>query len=87
MTIVENSKLNKLRDISSTISFIRNLNNLKSTLSQAFKNLFEYLKSMASYRSVYRNLEHFENIGPNWSKLGSFVDKHHILHVVDLIFG
>ena len=25
--------------------------------------------------------------GPNWSKLGSFVDKHHILHVTDLIFG
>ena len=27
----------------------------------------------------------FENSGPNWSKLSSFVDKHHILHVIDLI--
>ena len=30
---------------------------------------------------------YFENIGPNWSKLGSFVDEHHTLHVIDLIFG
>ena len=30
---------------------------------------------------------YFENSGPNWSKLGSFLDKHHISHVIDLIFG
>ena len=32
---------------------------------------------------MYKNRAYFENIGPNWSKLGSFVDiKHHILHVI-----
>ena len=36
---------------------------------------------------VYKTLENFENIGPNWSKLGSFVGKHHILHVIDLAFS
>ena len=34
---------------------------------------------------MYKNRPYFENSGPNWSKLGSFVDKHHILHVIDLI--
>ena len=29
----------------------------------------------------------FESSGPNWSKVGSFVDRHVILHVIDLIFG
>ena len=27
----------------------------------------------------------YENSGPNWSKLGSFIDKRHIIHVIDLI--
>ena len=36
---------------------------------------------------MYKNRAYFENSGSNWSKLGSFVDKHHILHVIDLIFG
>ena len=43
--------------------------------------------SIVNYRAVYKNLEYFENIGPNWSKLGSFVDKHRTLDVIDLIFG
>ena len=34
-----------------------------------------------------KNRPYFENSDPNWSKLGSFVDKYHILHVIDLIFG
>ena len=29
----------------------------------------------------------FANTGPNWSKLGSFVDKHHILDAIDVTFG
>ena len=33
---------------------------------------------------MYKNRAYFENSGPNWSKLGSFVDKHHILHMTDL---
>ena len=35
---------------------------------------------------MYKNFPYFENSGPNWSKLGIFVDKRHILHVIDLIF-
>ena len=33
---------------------------------------------------MYKNCPYFENSGPNcsWSKLGSFVDKHKILHVI-----
>ena len=34
---------------------------------------------------MYKNRPYFENSGPNRSKLGSFVDKHHTLHVIDLI--
>ena len=33
-----------------------------------------------------KNSNFFENIGPNWSKLGSFEDKHYILHVVFISF-
>ena len=36
------------------------------------------MKSMFSKGLVYKNRAYFENSGPNWSKLGSFVDKHHI---------
>ena len=36
--------------------------------------------------SVYRNRPYFENSGPDWSKRGSIVDKHHILNVVNLTF-
>ena len=36
---------------------------------------------------MYKNCAYFEYSGPNWSKLGSFGDKHHILHVIDLILG
>ena len=39
----------------------------------------EGTNTMVGYYTVYKDLEYFENIGPNWSKLGSFVDKHHIL--------
>ena len=38
-----------------------------------------YLKSMFKLRSGVQNRPYFENIGPHWSKFGSFVDKHHIL--------
>ena len=31
--------------------------------------------------------EYFENTDPKWSELGSVLDKNHILHVIDLIFG
>ena len=41
--------------------------------------------SIHAFAGLFR--ENFENNGPNWSKPGSFVDKYHILHVVDLIFG
>ena len=37
---------------------------------------------MISYRVAYKNLEYFKNVGPNWSKVGSFVDKHHRLYVI-----
>ena len=37
--------------------------------------------------AVYKNLEYPENMCPNWRKLGSFTDKHHILHLIDFIFG
>ena len=33
---------------------------------------------------MYKNRPYFENSGPNRSKLGSFVDKRHILYVTDL---
>ena len=33
---------------------------------------------------MYKNRMHFQNSGPNQSKLGSFVDKHHIIHVIVL---
>ena len=36
---------------------------------------------------MYKNRPYFENGSPNWNKLFSVVDKHHILHVIDLIFG
>ena len=42
---------------------------------------------MVSYRAVHKTLGYFEHIDLNWSKLGSFIDKHHILDVIDLIFG
>ena len=42
---------------------------------------------MFSQGLVYKNPAYFENSDPNWSKLGSFVDKHHILHFIELIFG
>ena len=35
---------------------------------------------------MYKNRPYFENSGPNWSKLCSFVHKHHISNVIDLIF-
>ena len=38
-------------------------------------------------RSGVQKRPYFENSGPNWSKLGTFVDKYHTLHVIDLIFG
>ena len=44
-------------------------------------------KSMFSWGLVYKNLPYYGNSGPNWSKLGSFIDKQHILHMTDLIFG
>ena len=44
------------------------------------------LKSMVSYHAMHKKIEYFENIGPNWSKIGSFVDRQ-ILHVTDFIFG
>ena len=31
---------------------------------------------------MHKNRAYFENSGPNWSKLGSFADKHYILHVI-----
>ena len=34
---------------------------------------------------MFKNRAYFENSGPNWSRRGSFVDKHHILYVIDLI--
>ena len=42
---------------------------------------------MFSLGLVYKSRAYFENSGPNWSKLGSFADKRHLLHVIDLIFG
>ena len=47
----------------------------------------ERSKGMFSQGLVYKNRLYLENSGPNWSKLGSFLDKHHILHVIDLMFG
>ena len=35
---------------------------------------------------VYENHTYFENSGSALRKLGSFLDKHHLLHVIDLIF-
>ena len=52
-----------------------------------FSKTVEQVKSMFSYGLVYKNRAYFENRGPNWSKLGSFVDKHHVLHVIDIMFG
>ena len=46
------------------------------------KHKMRLLKSMFTLGPVY-----FENSGAKWSKLGIFVDKHHKLHVIDLIFG
>ena len=42
---------------------------------------------MFSQGLVYKNRSNFENDGPNWRKLGSFVNKHHVLYVIDLSFG
>ena len=36
---------------------------------------------------MYKIAGILRNSDPNWSKLGSFVDKHHVLHVLDSIFG
>ena len=36
---------------------------------------------------MYKNCPYFENSGPNWGEVGSFVDKHHTSPVIDLIFG
>ena len=44
------------------------------------------MTSMFSQGLVDKNRLYFQNSGPNWSKLGSVLDKH-ILHVIDLIFG
>ena len=44
-------------------------------------------KEHVQLRFGVQNLPYFENSGPNWTKLGSFIYKHHILHVVDVIFG
>ena len=38
---------------------------------------------MFSEDLVYENHTYFENSGSTWTKLGSFVDKHHMLHVID----
>ena len=38
---------------------------------------------MFSKDLVHENHTNFENSGVTWSKLGSFVDKHHILHLID----
>ena len=43
-------------------------------------------KEHVQLRFVYKNRAYFENSGSNWSKLGSFVDKHHILYVISFNF-
>ena len=45
------------------------------------------VSSMFSLGLLHKNRAYFENSGAKWSKFGSFVEKHHILHVADLIFG
>ena len=42
---------------------------------------FVHIKSMFSKSLVHKNRPYFENSGPNYSKLGSFVDKHHIFNL------
>ena len=32
---------------------------------------------------MYQNRAYFENSGSNWSKRGTCVDKHHILHLIN----
>ena len=57
--------------------------------SSSSRNDFIVLQLKFTFVSRGNSLKsrsYFENSGPNWSKLGSFVDKHHILHVIDLIF-
>ena len=49
--------------------------------------LLDKTKSMVSCRAAHKSPRYFKNIGPNWSKLDSFVDKNHILHMIDLILG
>ena len=45
------------------------------------------VKSMVSYHGVYKNLKYLKDIGLNWSKPSSSLEKHHILHLIDIIFG
>ena len=49
--------------------------------------LLNITKSKFNKGLVHKKRENFENSGLNWSKLGSFVDTHHILHVIDSMFG
>ena len=44
-------------------------------------------KNMCSKGLVNKNHAYFQIRGSNWFKLGIFVDKRHILDVIDLIFG
>ena len=46
-----------------------------------------FLVKKSAERLVHKNRPYFENSGPNRSELGSFVDEHHILYAIDLIFG
>ena len=48
---------------------------------------FQENKEHVQLRFGVQKRAYFENSGLNWSKLGSIVDKHHMLHVIDLIFG
>ena len=42
---------------------------------------------MFSQGLVSKYRAYFENGGPNSNKLGSCVDEHHTLYMIDLIFG
>ena len=50
-------------------------------------NLNNFRKGMFSHGWVNKNCAYFKNSGSNWTKLGIFVNKHHILHAIDLNFG
>ena len=89
----QDSKISQLSTLilTAAVSFkisrnLRDFCKLKNVLLLG-KKLSTVEKEHVQLRFCPQNRPYFENNGSSWTELGIFVDKHHISHVIELIFG